>query len=158
MKVRAIALAVPVALGIACTHTQGQGSTGVASAPAPGGAAASGVVEGRIADVAGGEIAIATPDLVRTLHVRPQTQVVVDGRSAGYQDLAPGQQVRARYDEVNGQVVAVEIHARGTPETVGGARPPGTGAAEGGTGSAPPPAQPPNTGAGQGAAGPPASW
>lgn len=191
MNVRAVALAVPLALGMACMHTQGTGAMGSASTAAPSaqqpqaaagaatqdpimqpgplvqGHAGDEIVAGRITDVGVDTVSIETEQGgTRTLQVVPQTAIEIDGQDASVQDLAQGQPVRASFDVVDGQGVAVKIHAReftapqggptdqgSTPGSSGG----GTGGARGeGTGSGTPPAPAPGTGAGT--SGPRSSW
>lgn len=204
MNVRAIALAVPLALGMACMHSQGQGAMGSASTapsqqpqasaggagavtqdpimqpgPAVQGHAGDEIVAGRIADLGSDTISVETQQGgTRTLQVVPETDIRVDGRDASFQDLAQGQDIRASFDTVGGQDVAVKIHAGqlgasqgGTgsaPTDQGAAAPPAPGdqgtapppATDQGTATPPAPTSPPSsdTGAGQGASGSPRGW
>lgn len=141
MKIRAIALAVPLAFAAACQHSSRQGASGTAAAPQPqpqeqqaaGGApgaaplaedplmrpgpsiqghAEDQIVAGHIAEVSGTEVTIATRDGdTRTLQVVDQTAVELDGMEASADDLTEGQPVRASFDVVDGQEVAVKIRA-----------------------------------------------
>ena len=193
MNVRAVALALPLAAGMACMHSQGTGAMGSAqtaapSAPQPQAAAGTAtqdpimqpgpavqghagdeVVAGRIAGVAGDTVSIETQQgSTRTLQVVPETGIQVDGQDASIQDLAEGQPVRASFDRVDQQDVAVKIHAgdftplgAGTPTdqgaTPGASGGTGSGASDGGTGSAMPPAPAPGAGTGDTPA-PRSSW
>jgi hypothetical protein len=141
MKIRTVALAVPLALGMACQHASRQGSpgTGAMSEPssskpqASGGGAAGGplaedpimrpgpsiqghaedqIVVGRIAEKSDSEITIATPGGEhRTLQLVEQTAIELDGMEATGDDLTEGQPVRASFDVVDGQEVAVKVRA-----------------------------------------------
>ena len=69
-------------------------------------------VAGRLAEVSGTEVTIATRDGERrTLQVVEQTAVELDGMAASADDLTEGQPVRASFDVVDGQEVAVKIRA-----------------------------------------------
>jgi hypothetical protein len=138
MKARAIALAVPLALGAACTHTgrtastssqqpqaaqgapQGGGATGARDPLMEPGLAIQGhggdkIVAGRISEATGSQVTIETPaGDRRVLQIVPQTMVELDGREADSRDLAEGQMVRASFDDVDGQDVAVKIRAGDT--------------------------------------------
>jgi hypothetical protein len=152
MKTRAIALAVPLAFGMACTHT---GQTGAAARPpseeqqASGGGAGAPlardplmrpgpsiqghsddqIVTGQVAEATGSSVTIQTPQGEhRTLQIVPETAIEVDGQDASSADLAEGQPVRASFDVVEGQEVAVKIRA-------GDAAAGATSPADAGTGS-----------------------
>lgn len=138
MKARAIALVVPLAVGIACVHTGQTASTQPppgerqAAAGATGGApgardplmepglAIQGhgedrIVAGRIAAATGSEVTIQTPQGdKRTLQIVPETMIQLDGQDAASEDLVEGQAIRASFDDVDGQEVAVKIRAGGT--------------------------------------------
>jgi hypothetical protein len=200
MNVRAIALTIPLALGIACTHT---GQTGAASRPsssegqqASGGAAGGAplaqdpimrpgpsiqghgddqIVVGEIADATGSSLTIQTPQgEKRTLQIVPETMIELDGQDASSDDLTEGQPVRASYEVVEGQEVAVKIRAGDASAGASDAASPGspstgqdlgTGSSSGATGPAPTPdpqsapdagwGPPPGHGVGEGAAGRP---
>lgn len=140
MKIRAVALAVPLALGMACQHASKQGSPGAATSQPPssapqasGGGAGGGplaedplmrpgpsiqghaedqIVEGRIADKSEAEVTITTPGGERrTLQIAPETAIELDGMEATGDDLTEGQPVRASFDVVDGQEIAVKIRA-----------------------------------------------
>jgi hypothetical protein len=135
MNARAIALVVPLALGTACTHAGQSGamSRGEPQEPSAGSTASSAplakdpimqpgpaiqghgedqIVFGRIAEATGSQVTIQTPQgEKRTLQIVPETMVQLDGQDAASQDLAEGQPVRASFDVVDGQEVAVKIRA-----------------------------------------------
>jgi hypothetical protein len=134
MNVRAIVLAVPAALavGSACSHAQQTGASSLPSdrqaagerreplaqdplmqpGPAVQGHAGDEVVVGRIASAADDAITIETAQgETRTLQIAPETWVTLDGEDASAQDLTEGVPVRASYDEVDGEQVAVKVHA-----------------------------------------------
>lgn len=136
MHVRAIALAIPLALGMACQHAN---KTGAMGRPAgEGEQAASGAeagaplgqdpimrpgpsiqghsddrtVAGHIATVTSDAVAIETEQgETRTLQIVPETAIQLDGRDVSADELAEGQPVRASFDTVEGQEVAVKIRA-----------------------------------------------
>lgn len=170
MNVRAIALSLPLALAAACTHSQ---QTGAASTPPPAerqatGGAATGdpiaqdplfrpgpsikghaedqVVAGRISAATDTELVIETPQGdSRTLQIAPETSIELDGMEAAGTDLTEGQPVRASFDVVEGQEIAVEIRA-GDRSAGASESSQGTGSSsprELGTGSSADPASPP---------------
>lgn len=148
MKVRTIALAAPLVLGAACMHSSTRSSAGTASAgqaapqqpqasagttgevtqdplfqsgPSEQGHAGDAVVAGRIAEVTNDTLSVRTSQgETHTLQIVPETEVQLDGRDASPDDLAEGAPVRASFDVVDGEQVAVKVHA--------GASEPGPGA------------------------------
>jgi len=147
MKVRAIALAAPLVFGAACMHTSKQSAGGTASAgqPAPqqpqASAGATGdvtqdplfqpgprvqghagdeVVAGRIAGITNDSLLVKTGQgEMRILMLVPETEIQLEGRDASAADLAEGQPVAASFDVVDGQQVAVKVHALAPAETSG---------------------------------------
>jgi hypothetical protein len=147
MKLRAIALAAPLVFGAACMHTSKQSAGGTASAgqPAPqqpqASAGATGdvtqdplfqpgprvqghagdeVVAGRIIEVANDSLLVRTGQgEMRILILVPETEIQLDGRDASAADLAEGQPVAASFDVVEGQQVAVKVHAVAPSEQSG---------------------------------------
>jgi hypothetical protein len=136
MHVRAIALAIPLALGMACQHANktgamgrpsGEGqqasSGGEAGAPLaqdplmrPGpsiqGHSDDRTVAGHIATVTADAVAIETDQgETKTLQIVPETAIQLDGQDASSDALAEGQPVRASFDTVDGQEIAVKIRA-----------------------------------------------
>ncbi|ACG75052.1 hypothetical protein AnaeK_3841 [Anaeromyxobacter sp. K] len=108
------------------------------------------VISGRVAQSDGSTLTIQSADgTQRSLHVAAQTVVTVDGHDARISDLAPGQDVRASFNEVDGREIAVKVEAMGatgtgssgyTPGTPPGAHPPDgsrNDAGRGGTTGAP---------------------
>ncbi|WP_232287344.1 hypothetical protein [Anaeromyxobacter dehalogenans] len=108
------------------------------------------VITGRVAQADSSTLTIQAADgTQRSLHVAPQTVVTVDGHDGRISDLAPGQDVRASYNEVDGREIAVKVEAMGatgtgssgyTPGTPPGAHPPDgsrNDAGRGGTTGAP---------------------
>lgn len=78
------------------------------------------IVEGHIAEVNGDEVAIETDDgETRTLQIVDQTSIELDGMEASAEDLGEGQPVRASFDTVDGQEIAVKIRARDAAEASG---------------------------------------
>ena len=70
------------------------------------------IVTGVISDVSGDAVSIESDrGETRTLSIVPQTTIRVDGHDASADDLAEGQPVRASFNEVEGEEVAVEIRA-----------------------------------------------
>lgn len=165
MNVRAVALAVPLVFGIACQHASKQGRTETASSPQPAaqqpqastgqdpmmqpgpsiqGHASDEIVVGRITVLSPDAVSIETEQgVTKTLSVVPQTTVELDGREATFDELAEGQPVRASFNEVQGEEIAVKIRADAkttAPDTgLGSSGSTGTGALPGGssdTGSA----------------------
>lgn len=138
MKARAIALVVPLALGTACTHAGQTAGTSPSSGERQAAAGATGsapagrdplmrpglaiqghgedrIVAGRIAATTGSEVTIQTPQGDRrTLQIVPETMIQLDGQDAASEDLAAGQAIRASFDDVDGQEVAVKIRAGGS--------------------------------------------
>jgi hypothetical protein len=140
MKARAIALVVaPLALGTACVHSGQTAATpsgeqqAAVAAGAPAGASTGApaardplmqpgleiqghgsdqIVAGRIAEASGSQVIIQTQQGdARTLQIVPETMIQLDGQDAASGDLAEGQAVRASFDVVEGQEVAVKIRA-----------------------------------------------
>ncbi len=137
MKVRAITLALPaLVLASACMHTSKQSSAGTASSgqpepqqpqasggavtqdpmmvpgPAVQGHAEDQVVAGQISDVTEDTLSIRTElGDTRTLQIVPETAIQLDGSDASTDELAEGQPVRASFDVVNGQEIAVKVQA-----------------------------------------------
>ncbi len=99
----------------ASTGSAGSSSSTGSSSTAQGGVKAHSVdqvVSGKISKVSGNELTVSTDGGTdRTLQLVPQTMVTVDGNQATTGDLKEGQQVRASFDVVGGQDVAVEIQA-----------------------------------------------
>jgi hypothetical protein len=158
-----------LAFGAACTHTSTQSSAGTAPSGAPAmqqpqasgtgdvtqdpimqpgprvqGHAGDELVAGRITEVTNDTVSVRTAQGdTKTLQIVPETEIQLDGQDASAADLGEGQPVRASFDLVDGQQVAVKVHA-GAP-----------GAGQGGTASGAPPATepmqpPPDQGTGQG--------
>jgi hypothetical protein len=179
MKLRAIALAAPLVFGAACMHTSKQSAGGTASAgqPAPqqpqASAGATGdvtqdplfqpgprvqghagdeVVAGRITGVTNDSLLVRTGQgEMRILILVPETEIQLDGRDASAADLAEGQPVAASFDVVEGQQVAVKVHAVAPQEQSGT----GSGSDESGAGTG---NLPPDQGAsGTGSSGTPSS-
>ena len=147
MKVRAIALAAPLVVGAACIHTSTQSPAGTAPAgqPAPQqpqastgttgdvsqdplfqpgprvqGHAGDEVVAGRIIGITNDSVSVQTGQgEVRILSLVPETEIQLDGRDASAADLAEGQPVAASFDVVEGQQVAVKVHALAPAEQSG---------------------------------------
>lgn len=184
MRIHAFVLGVPAAIGLACStpgssssaRTSSQPTTdAAASAPAstnPGmraeqdasmrgsssdlkGHASDQVISGRVAQSDGRTLVIQSTDGTQhSLGVVDETTVTIDGRDGHVADLAPGQDVRASYNEVEGRDIAVKIEAMGatgtgssgyTPGTPPGASPPDgsrNDAGRGGTTGAPDSATP----------------
>lgn len=164
MTLRTLLLAGPALVGLACAHgtessssppaaeaSNPQGEPGSAAraaeqdrdrdrahAPGHGAAPADQVVSGRIAEASPDAVVVFSPDGTRrTLRLADHTAVFVDGRSARATDLSAGQDVRAAYDQLDGENVAVRIDAR---PGFGAPAPSGTGAAPPGAGAGGPPA------------------
>ncbi len=109
------------------------------------------IVTGVISDVSGDAVSIESDrGETRTLSIVPQTTIRVDGHDASADDLAEGQPVRASFNEVEGEEVAVEIRAGdagapsdattpsdagGTPHSAGPSGSSGAGAPDSGTGA-----------------------
>jgi hypothetical protein len=73
------------------------------------------IVAGRVAAATASEVTIQTPQGDnRTLQIVPETLVQIDGQDASSQALAEGQAIRASFDVVDGQEVAVKIRAGGS--------------------------------------------
>lgn len=141
-NLRAVALGLPLlVLGGACAH-RGSNQTGAMGTserssgeqreaqaaaepmfrpgPAVKGHASDEVVSGRIAGAQGGSISILTDQgTTETLQIAPETSVQVDGQDAAGTVLSEGLPVRASYNEVQGEKIAVEIWA-GTPPSMSG--------------------------------------
>jgi len=169
MKVRAIALAAPLVFGAACMHTSKQSAGGTASAgqPAPqqpqASAGATGdvtqdplfqpgprvqghagdeVIAGRIAGITNDSLLVKTGQgEMRILMLVPETEIQLEGRDASAADLAEGQPVAASFDVVDGQQVAVKVHALAPAE------PSGTGSGSDESGAATDRNLPPDQGA-----------
>ncbi|GAO04229.1 hypothetical protein [Anaeromyxobacter sp. PSR-1] len=85
------------------------------------------VITGRVAQSDGRTLTIQSADgTQRSLHVADQTVVTIDGRDAHVADLAPGQDVRASFNEVDGREIAVKVEAMGATGTGSGGYTPGT--------------------------------
>ncbi|BDG02709.1 hypothetical protein [Anaeromyxobacter oryzae] len=129
---------VPVlALGLACstTHSTGSASTAKSDQPSadagatastPAGSASAGagmqgdvkghpsdkIVSGRVASATGDTLVIDSADgSQQTLSVVDQTTVTIDGQDSHLSDLKPGQDVRASYNDQDGQRVAVKVES-----------------------------------------------
>lgn len=68
-------------------------------------------VAGHIAEVSADELVIDTESGQARLQVVPETSIELDGMEASVEDLLEGQPVRASYDTVDGQEIAVKIRA-----------------------------------------------
>jgi hypothetical protein len=118
--------------------------------PAVQGHAEDQIVNGRVAAATDSSVTIETEQGdKRTLQIVPQTTVQLDGQDASGADLAEGVPVRASFDTVDGQEVAVKVQAGDTG--TGNAASQGTGSSAGdqGTGAqgTPEPTAPPDQGA-----------
>jgi hypothetical protein len=169
MKIRILAVAA-LPLGFACSTTSKSSAsaptasaTGTTAAPpAPTGAASAAgapasdlrahtgdqVISGRVASISGDLVTIDSGVTGKqTLAIATETLVTVDGRAAHVSDLAPGQDVQASFNDVNGKPTAVRIQAG---QGVGGPQPtPGSQAGsqdDAGQGGQSPDAAPANPG------------
>lgn len=70
------------------------------------------MLSGHISEVAGDSLSVETDTgETVTLQVVPETTVELDGMEASIDDLIEGQPIRASYDTVDGQEIAVKIRA-----------------------------------------------
>ncbi len=138
MNVRVAGIAIALVLGMAgmaCktsgSQTGAEGSTKTSSgdtyAGKPGAQAPdqSGVTAGPAALIITGAIDRVSPQAVaimsdvgdvKVLNIVPQTSITIEGMEASSSDLMEGQPVRASFNQVNGQAVAVRIQVmEGTP-------------------------------------------
>lgn len=161
--VRVAALALPLVMASACAHqdrTGAMGSGQQASAagatdpmmqpgPAVQGHAGDRVVVGRVASAGQDSVSISTDSGdTRTLRIVPETTVQLNGQDVSGAELQEGLPVRASFDQVSGEDVAVQVWA-GTPPAGAGST--GSMGSTGSTGSStpgydgpsmPPPAEP----------------
>jgi hypothetical protein len=163
MITRALFLALPAVAGLACSTTHsdktartdkggtarevGSAGTGMASGDVKGHASDQ-VITGRVANASPGALVIESATGERqTLSLVEQTVVTIDGRDSSVSSLQAGQDVRASFNEVNGQRVAVKVEAmpmRGS-DTYTPASPPGTSPTEAAPGTSPNPPMHPGT-------------
>jgi hypothetical protein len=95
------------------------------------------IVNGVIAEVSEDSVAIESEQGdTKTLTVVPQTTIQVDGEEASFDDLEEGQPVRASFNQVEGEDVAVEIRAGDTSSGTAGVDSGGPADAAGSVGGA----------------------
>ena len=113
---RIAVLASPLVLALACSH-EGYRQRGYRTRSEQAYAPQAGrrVVAGRIVNMTSQTVTVAEPDGDRrTLWLEPRTSVTVNGRAANLDDLRPGENVRAAYDEGrDGHRIAVSIATGG---------------------------------------------
>lgn len=103
--------------------------------PAVQGHAEDQIVVGWIADATDSSVTVETEQGdKRTLQIVPQTTVQLDGKDASAAELAQGEPVRASFDVVEGQEVAVKVQAGDTGATEAASQGTGSSAAEQGPG------------------------